>query len=60
MIKTYALIKNGVVENVALWDGEADWSVPDEYQIAECVNGAAIGWTYVDGEFSPPPEVETA
>lgn len=27
--KRYAVVRDGIVENVVLWDGESDWASPD-------------------------------
>lgn len=51
----YALIKNNVVENVALWDNESKWGSHEGYTVVQSDN-AGIGWSYSDGVFSPPAE----
>lgn len=50
MSRNYAIVENGLVVNVALSDEPLadNWIASDE---------AAIGWTYADGQFSPPPEL---
>lgn len=53
----YALIKNGVIENVVVWDGEAD-IFPDYIAISIDGVGAGIGWSYDGKVFTPPPEPE--
>lgn len=57
--KRYAMIKNGIVENIVLWDGETTWN-PGNYQLVD-VSGisCSIGMTYNDGIFSEP-EAEQA
>lgn len=49
----YALIKNGIVENVVVWDGDGD--IFSEYEVVE-IDGvqAGIGWGYDNGEFIEP------
>lgn len=51
----YALIKNGVVENVVEWSGSGD-----QFEGYTCVNidGFIVGpgWFYSGGEFSSPVE----
>jgi hypothetical protein len=50
MIKTYALIQDGKVVNVIVWDGLSEFnSLAD---LVELTNNAGIGWNYVDGKFS--------
>lgn len=51
---SYAVVNGGVVINVVAWDGKADWS-PDTGEVVETNNPVAIGWSYSDGVFSPPP-----
>lgn len=56
-IKTWALIRviTGMVENTMIWDGEAEW-FPEEGFIAVQENSVEIGWSYLDGIFTAPPE----
>ena len=53
MIKRIAIIENGVVVNVALWDGVTTWNqqgtdVTDQPQVGP-------GWTYDGADFTAPP-----
>jgi len=56
---SYAVVVDGQVVNVVLWDGVTAWQpaageavvIPDE-------SGVSIGWSYEDGEFVAPPEPE--
>ena len=52
----YAIINiaTGKVENITEWDGGGGWQ-PDEGYIAVQSDIVEIGWSYVDGVFSPPP-----
>ena len=57
----YAVVKNGVVENIVLWDGVAEFSVPDS-ELIEATEDTRIGGTY-DGAFRfvvPPVPEPTA
>ncbi|HHA1397594.1 TPA: tail fiber assembly protein [Enterobacter hormaechei subsp. xiangfangensis] len=51
----YALVKNGIVENVVIWDGEGDL-----FDGFETVNidgeSAGIGWAYNGTIFTAPDE----
>lgn len=47
-------IATGKVENIIEWDGSPGWTPEDGY-IAEQSDIVEIGWSYVDGVFSPPP-----
>ncbi|MGX4981203.1 hypothetical protein [Enterobacter kobei] len=53
----YALIKNGVVENVVIWDGEGE--IFADYT-AVSIDGltAGIGWSYDGKTFTAPPDTE--
>ena len=53
----YAVIENGVVTNIAVWDGESEWSA-DGFQVFPLAEGVSIGWLFVDGEFIAPPTPE--
>lgn len=55
-MSNYALIKNGIVENVVVWDGAGD--IFDDYITVNIDSThVGIGWSY-DGEaFTPPPEL---
>lgn len=50
----YAIIKNGLVVNAIVWDGETPCET-DGQKVA-LPDGAGIGWTYSDGQFIAPPE----
>ena len=55
----YAMVHeaHGFVANVIEWDGNtATWRPPSGHIMIEDTEGkAAPGFTYVDGEFVPPP-----
>lgn len=55
-VRNYAIINmtTGIVENVALWDGIAEWAPPDGCEAIQS-DTAWMGWSYADGVFSPPP-----
>lgn len=50
----YAMILNGRVENVILWDGEAEWRPGPEWFVLDCGPDVQVGWTYEDGVFARP------
>ena len=54
----YALVKDGVVINTIVWDGSGDYDFGEGVAAheAEDDSGVSIGWLYVDGKFSAPPE----
>ena len=49
----YAVIENGVVTNIAVWDGETEWA-QDGVEIVPADDGIQIGWLYNIGVFTPP------
>lgn len=52
---TYAIIDaTNVVINTVIWDGKPPWQPPDGCIAVKATEGVSIGWTYVDGVFSPP------
>ncbi len=61
MNASYAVIENGMVVNVIVWDGEDEFTVPDNLQlinISDISEQPGIGWAYSDGVFTAPPTPE--
>lgn len=59
MNKRIAIIKDGVVVNVAVWDGVTPWSPGPEFDFMDLAGfpDASIGWHYANGEFwAPEPQ----
>ncbi len=56
-VKRYALIENGLVINIILWDGEAEYNPGDNIVIIQN-DLAEIGDFYSDGVFSKPPKTD--
>ena len=54
-MNTYAIVKDGVVVNVAAWDGVSEWTPPEDTQVIES-SEAGIGWLYDGTAFQRPPE----
>lgn len=49
-----AMIRNGIVENIADWDGVTEWH-PEGFELIDVTQVLChIGDTYTDGVFSPP------
>lgn len=42
----HAVILNGQVVNVVLWDGVSDWSPGEIYAALECPDHVGIGWLW--------------
>lgn len=52
-MSTYALIKDGVVENIIVWDGTGN--IFNDYTTVNIDDvEAGIGWSYSDSTFTPP------
>lgn len=49
----YALVKDGVVENVVEWDGSGN-PFPDYEVVAVSAGGVSVGWPWQDGVFVNP------
>ncbi|NSX05103.1 hypothetical protein [Cupriavidus gilardii] len=52
----YAVIRDGVVENIVVIDDPNAWTPPDGTTIVHVEDGTFfdIGYLYVDGQFVPP------
>lgn len=57
MANSYAVVKDGIVINIVVWDGETEWQ-PDDGEAVKIDNVAGIGWLYDGKKFTPPPEPE--
>ncbi|MFW5401370.1 tail fiber assembly protein [Yersinia sp. 1252 StPb PI] len=53
----YAVVLNGVVINIVVWDGVTEWQ-PNEGEAIVATDEIGIGWYYADGTFTAPPEPE--
>ncbi|HGG0598098.1 hypothetical protein M8T05_11230 [Enterobacter roggenkampii] len=49
----YAVVENGIVINVVIWDGESGW-VPEEGYVVKADDSVGIGWVYDGKGFTPP------
>jgi hypothetical protein len=54
----YAVVVNGVVTNVALWDGQTDWAPDGEVILLADGISAGPKWTYSNGIFTEPVDPE--
>lgn len=50
-LKSYALVAQGKVVNVCLWNGESEWSPEGEVVLIPEGSSAGIGWDYTNGKF---------
>jgi len=55
-MKPYAEVRNGLVVNVSLWDGDTDKWSPPAGALAVDIEGLSVGpgWTYDGQDFAPP------
>lgn len=50
MVSRYAIVKDGVVVNLCLWDGDENkWTPPEGAVAVKVPAGVDVGWLY-DGE----------
>ena len=61
VIQRYALVRStdGLIVNVAVWDGVTPWddSIPNVSAV-ECPEEVGPGWAYDGGEWIPPTPPE--
>ena len=50
----YAIIRNGVVEQIILWDGVNDWRPPSGTELIQCDDTVNLGDLYGGKKFSKP------
>lgn len=52
----YAIVESGVVVNIVIWDGVAEWSPNTGQTAVEIKDGdeVGIGYSFIDGEFVAP------
>jgi hypothetical protein len=56
MVQLYAVVKDALVVNTIMWDGVTPCQPPEGCEfVAVGDSGAGIGWSYVNGQFIPPP-----
>ncbi|HGK4671245.1 TPA: hypothetical protein ACJ2WV_000429 [Kluyvera georgiana] len=49
----YAIVENGKVIDLSVWDGNSDWR-PEIGEAILASEGVSIGWSYSDGVFTAP------
>lgn len=52
-MSNYAVVENGSVINVVVWDGQSEWTPAAGVAISANEN-VGIGWSYSDGAFTAP------
>ncbi|EFG2177740.1 hypothetical protein [Escherichia coli] len=53
MSNIYAVVQNGVVVNIAVWDGESEWNPSDGVAVL-AEEGVGVGWSYDGKKFIKP------
>ncbi|HAW3248011.1 TPA: hypothetical protein JLS05_000261 [Escherichia coli] len=59
--KIYAVVNNGIVVNIAVWDGESEWEPTDGVAVL-AEDGVGVDWSYDGEKFIKPaskPEAVT-
>ena len=57
MIQNYAIIRDGVVVNVCVWDGVTTWQPPQGCIVVPINSSrAGIDWTYAEDTFTAPAD----
>lgn len=57
MNNVYAVVENGVVINIVIWDGQSEWK-PVTGEAVPCPSQVGIDWLYDGSHFSQPPVPE--
>ena len=58
-MKTIAMVNDGVVANLAKWDGVSEWNPSEEFTLVDVTDiSVGIGWAVVDGAFVAPVVVD--
>ncbi|EHM8973251.1 hypothetical protein ACE19A_07015 [Escherichia coli] len=57
MNNIYAVVENGVVINIVVWDGKSEWQ-PVTGEAVSCSAQVGIGWLYDGSNFTQPPTPE--
>ncbi|CAB3720242.1 hypothetical protein LMG22037_04702 [Paraburkholderia phenoliruptrix] len=62
-MNSYAIVENGVVSNVILWDGQTEWTPPPGSTVMKLADGIECGpgYTFDGTNFiappAPPPQI---
>lgn len=55
MVRRYAVILNGKIDNICLWDGVTPWTPEAGAQVIEAGDDWGIYGRYENGVYSPAP-----
>ena len=54
----YAMIRDGKVENISLWDGDTTrWQPPEDMLVIPAPDHVGVGWGYDGSNWSEPVPV---
>ena len=54
-VMRYAMIKDGVVQNICLWDGDLNtWTPPEDMTVIAAPENIGVGWSYSEGQWAEP------
>lgn len=53
--RRWAVVDDGIVVNLIVWDGESPWSPPSDARVIEIPDDSPvdIGWSYDGSNFAP-------
>ncbi|AWN03269.1 hypothetical protein PBI_CAMILLE_22 [Microbacterium phage Camille] len=54
----FALVRDGIVENVIVWDGEETYEPEDGYILYEVPEEVSPGWALIENQWTPPMREE--
>ena len=58
MVQRWAMLRDGVVENVCNWDGLlTTWHPPEGIVMKEAPDHVGIGWSHDGVDWVAPPEI---
>ena len=51
----YAMIKDGIVQNISLWDGDTiKWQPPEDMLVIPAPDHSGVGWSYGGAVWTEP------
>lgn len=51
----YAMIRNNIIENISLWNGDTfTWQPPEDILCIPAPDHVGIGWRYIDEQWLEP------
>lgn len=53
-MRKHLIVRDGIVIDSIVWDNDAPWSYPFEFDLIVESEEGGIGWSYIDGMLLPP------